>query len=73
MPERVCGGFQGGTQLKEMIKLQEKMISVVIPTYKSEPNLPELVRRLTAVLSSCRTDTKSSLLTTTAPMIPAPC
>ncbi|MGD0812231.1 MAG: glycosyltransferase family 2 protein [Verrucomicrobiota bacterium] len=29
----------------------EKMISVVIPTYKSEPNLSELIRRLTGVLS----------------------
>jgi dolichol-phosphate mannosyltransferase len=34
-----------------MTQPQEKMISVVIPTYKSEPNLPELIRRLTAVLS----------------------
>ena len=30
---------------------QDKMISVVIPTYKSEANLPELIRRLTGVLS----------------------
>jgi glycosyltransferase involved in cell wall biosynthesis len=35
-----------------MTKLDEKTISVVIPTYKSEPNLPELIRRLTAVLSA---------------------
>ena len=34
-----------------MTQPQEKMISVVIPTYKSEPNLPELIRRLTGVLS----------------------
>lgn len=30
---------------------QEKMISVVIPTYKSELNLPELIRRLAVILS----------------------
>jgi glycosyltransferase involved in cell wall biosynthesis len=30
-----------------------EVISVVIPTYKSEPNLPFLVERLTNVLSTC--------------------
>lgn len=30
-----------------------KVISVVIPTYKSEPNLPVLIHRLTNVLSVC--------------------
>ncbi len=30
-----------------------KVISVVIPTYKSEPNLPFLIDRLTNVLCKC--------------------
>jgi len=40
-----------------------------IPTYKSEPNLPFLIDRLTKVLSKARISTKSSLSTIIARII----